>query len=48
MELTPKEFDLLGYLLASGGRALTRDRLLREVWGNGLFVTERGVDRGVK
>ena len=48
VELTPKEFDLLGYLLASGGRALTRDRLLREVWGNGLFVTERSVDRCVK
>lgn len=48
IELTPKEFDLLAYLLASGGRALTRDRLLREVWGNGLFVTERSVDRCVK
>ncbi len=32
-ELTPKEFELLGYLLRHPRQVLTRDRLLEEVWG---------------
>ena len=31
--LTKKEFDLLHYLMAHQGRALTRDELLNDVWG---------------
>ena len=31
--LTQKEFDLLHYLMAHQGRALTRDELLNDVWG---------------
>lgn len=31
--LTPKEFDLLAYLVQHRGRALTRDTLLEHVWG---------------
>lgn len=46
--LTPKEFDLLAVFLRKGGRALTRDQLLGEVWGHGLLVTVRSVDRCVK
>lgn len=46
--LAPKEFGLLQCLVGHGGRALSRGRLLREVWGPGLFVTERSVDRAVK
>ena len=46
--LTPKEFGLLTCLVNNPGRALSRQRLLREVWGPGLFVTERSVDRAVK
>jgi len=37
-ELTPKEFGLLGCFVRNAGRALSRQRLLREVWGPGLFV----------
>lgn len=33
MSLTAREFDLLAYLIAHPGRALSRDELLREVWG---------------
>lgn len=47
-ELSPKEFDLLVCFVRNEGRALSRDKLLREVWGPGLFVTERSVDRAVK
>lgn len=46
--LTPKEFDLLAVFLRKTGRALTRDQLLGEVWGYGLLVTVRSVDRCVK
>lgn len=31
--LTPKEFDLLAYLMRNRGLVLPRERLLREVWG---------------
>ncbi|MEP4077795.1 response regulator transcription factor [Haloferula sp.] len=48
LELTPKEFDLLTALLRNAGRALTRDQLLAKVWGHGLMVTNRSVDRCVK
>ena len=33
VELTPKEFDLLHALMASGGRVLSREHLLNRVWG---------------
>ena len=33
LALTPREFDLLAYLLAHPGRAYTRAELLAEVWG---------------
>lgn len=43
--LTPKEYDLLAYLVRRSGRALTRDQILDAVWGEHLFVTGRSVDR---
>lgn len=33
LSLTPLEFDLLAYFVAHAGEALSRDRLLEEVWG---------------
>lgn len=45
IELTPKEFRLLEYLVRRAGRALTRDQILRQVWGSSLLVTTRSVDR---
>lgn len=33
VELTGREFDLLAVLVADAGRVLSRERLLREVWG---------------
>ncbi len=43
VELTRREFDLLETLLASPGRAYTRDQLLDEVWGS-RFVSEKTID----
>jgi two-component system, OmpR family, response regulator RegX3 len=33
VELPPKEFDLLAYLVENAGRVLTRHQLIDEVWG---------------
>ncbi len=43
--LTPKEFRLLALLARRTGCALTRDEILRSVWGYDVFVTSRSVDR---
>jgi DNA-binding response OmpR family regulator len=43
VDLTRREFDLLETLLASPGRAFTRDQLLDEVWGS-RFVSEKTID----
>ncbi len=43
--LTPKEFALLEYFASKPGRALTRDDILKSVWGFDVFVTSRSVDR---
>jgi DNA-binding response OmpR family regulator len=44
VELTPKEFDLLHYLLLNRGLALTRERLLDQVWGYSAYGDPRTVD----
>jgi two-component system alkaline phosphatase synthesis response regulator PhoP len=42
--LKPKEFDLLAYLMRHPGIVLSRDALLREVWGYDYHVDTRTVD----
>ncbi len=44
VDLTPKEFELLHYLLLNRGLALTRERLLEEVWGYSFYGDARTVD----
>lgn len=44
VDLTPKEFELLHYLLINRGLALTRERLLEEVWGYSAYGDARTVD----
>jgi len=46
--LTAKEFLLLTSLVRRPGRVLTRERLLEEVWGEGIAVTHRTVDTHMK
>ena len=45
--LTPKEYALLALLVRRAGRALTRDEILKSVWGYEVFVTGRSIDRCV-
>ncbi len=45
--MTRQEYELLRYLVHSQGRTLTRDQLLREVWGISDDVVTRTVDRHI-
>ena len=46
--MTPKEYDLLFYLVKNKNLALTRDKLLDEVWGYDFFGDDRTVDTHIK
>ena len=48
MDLTPKEFDVLVHLLRNEGRALSREAIQNSVWGPGIHLIPRNVDRCVK
>lgn len=43
-DLTSKEFDLLLYFSRNRGAALSRDQILREVWGEDYYGSDRAVD----
>ncbi len=47
LHLTPSEFKLLGQLLESRGRVLTRDQLIENIQGEGINVTGRTIDTHV-
>lgn len=44
VELTRTEFDLLAYMAANEGKSLSRETLLREVWGMEYYGTQRSLD----
>src|SRR5712692_1622036 len=44
VELRPKEFDLLAYLMQNRGAVLSRDSLLEQVWGYDYVGGTRTVD----
>lgn len=46
--LTPKEYDLLFYLVQNRGIALSREKLLSEVWGYEYFGDDRTIDTHIK
>lgn len=46
--LTPREFDLLYYLLTNRGIVLTREKILETVWGMDYTGDERTVDTHIK
>ncbi|MCQ2434332.1 MAG: response regulator transcription factor [Oscillospiraceae bacterium] len=46
--MTPKEYDLLFYLVRNQNLAMTRDKLLEEVWGYDFFGDDRTVDTHIK
>lgn len=47
-ELTPKEFDLLVFLAANKGIALSREKILQKVWNYDYTGEDRTVDTHVK
>lgn len=48
IDLTPKEYELLFYFVENEGVALTRERLLNQVWGYDFYGDDRTVDTHVK
>jgi DNA-binding response OmpR family regulator len=47
-EMTPKEYDLLFYLMRNRNIALSREKLLREVWGYDFFGEDSTVNTHIK
>ncbi|MBQ3483593.1 MAG: response regulator transcription factor [Clostridia bacterium] len=48
VEMSPKEYDLFFYLLRNRNIALTRERLISEVWGYDFFGDARTLDTHIK
>ncbi len=48
VELTPKEYDLLFYLIENRNLALSRDKLLSDIWGYDFFGDDRTIDTHIK
>jgi two-component system OmpR family response regulator len=44
LDLKPREFDLLAFLVMNKGRAFTRDQILEHVWGHDYVGETRTVD----
>ena len=48
VELTPKEYELLFYLIENRNIALSRDKLLSDIWGYDFFGDDRTIDTHIK
>ena len=48
VDMTPKEYELLFYMVRNKGLALTRESLISEVWGYDFFGDERTLDTHIK
>lgn len=48
VSMTPKEYDLLFYLVKNMNIALSREKLLEEVWGFDFYGDDRTVDTHIK
>ena len=48
IELTPKEYDILVYLIKNKDIAISREQLLSNVWGYDFFGDDRTVDTHIK
>ena len=47
-EMTPKEYDLFFYMLKNKNIALTREKLICDVWGYDYFGDDRTLDTHIK
>lgn len=48
IEMSPKEYDLFFYMVKNIGIALTRERLIHDVWGYDFYGDDRTLDTHVK
>ena len=48
LDLSPKEYELLFYMVRNRGIALTREKLISEVWGYDFFGDDRTLDTHIK
>ena len=48
IHLTPREFELLAYLMKNAGKVLGREELLREAWGWEYLTESKTVDTHIK
>lgn len=48
VSLTPKEYDLLSFLMQNPNRVFSRDQLLNSVWGYDFIGDDRTVDTHIK
>ena len=48
IEMSPKEYDLFFYMIKNKNIALTRDKLLSDVWGYDFFGDDRTLDTHIK
>ena len=48
IEMSPKEYDLFFYMVRNRGVALTRERLIHDVWGYDFYGDDRTLDTHVK
>jgi len=48
VQLSPKEYDLLFYMIRNRNIALTREKLVCEVWGYDFFGDDRTLDTHIK
>ena len=48
VNLTPKEYDLLFYLIQNKNIALSSDKLLSDIWGYDFFGDDRTIDTHIK
>ena len=48
VDLTPKEYEILVFLAKNEGIALSREKLLNQVWGFDFYGDDRTIDTHIK
>jgi len=48
INLTPKEYDMLVYLVTNKNKAIKRETLLSEIWGYDFYGDDRTIDTHIK
>ncbi|MBR5515405.1 MAG: response regulator transcription factor [Clostridia bacterium] len=48
IEMSPKEYDLFFYMIANRNIALTREKLITDVWGYDFYGDDRTLDTHIK